>query len=102
MLMLKADFRTHHKTNANRRLRKKNKCPAIIYGKTYENVSIELNQHDIQNPNILEQLYTNNIILLNINHTTSIKVKIKDIQHHPFKLKINHIDFIQIEKSSKN
>lgn len=95
MLILKANFRIHHKKSATRRLRQKNKCPAVIYGKNQKNLTIELNQNDMQHPNVLNQLYKNNTILLNINNKTPITVKIQAIQYHPFKLKITHIDFLK-------
>lgn len=97
MLSLKTDLRIHHKKNATRKLRKQNKCPAVIYGNNYENITITLNQHTIQRPNIAIQLYKNNIILLKVkNHATPITVKIQTIQYHPYKFKIIHIDFLQI------
>lgn len=100
MLILKASTRIHCKKGATRRLRKNNKCPAIIYGNSHKNLTIELNQNIIQHPNIVTQLYKNNIILLNIQNDTPITVKIHMIQYHPFKLKIIHIDFLRIAQNS--
>lgn len=96
MLNLKADLRIHHKKSATRRLRRKNKCPAIIYGHNYPNLTIELNQNTMQHPNIVTQLHINNNISLNIEYKISIIVKIQTIQYHPFKPRIIHIDFLRI------
>lgn len=97
MLTLTANLRTHYKKSATRKLRQLNKCPAIIYGgDNYPNLTIELNQHTIQHPEISIQLYQNNTILLNITHNIPLTVKIQKIQYHPFKLQVTHIDFLRI------
>lgn len=95
MLILTANLRIKYKKNATRKLRQKNECPAIIYGGNHPNIIIKLNQNIMQNPNISQQLYENNVILLNIEQKTPITVKIQTIQHHPFKSKIIHIDFLR-------
>ncbi|WHL25219.1 MAG: 50S ribosomal protein L25 [Candidatus Blochmannia vicinus] len=97
MLTIKANLRTYHKKSASRRLRKQNKCPAIVYRKdNKENLSIILNQNDILHPNSVAQLYKNNLVLLFIENKESITVKVQEIQYHPFKPKPIHIDFIHI------
>ncbi|URJ33125.1 50S ribosomal protein L25 [Candidatus Blochmannia vicinus] len=97
MLTIKANLRIHKKKSATRRLRKQNKCPAIIYSKDNEqSLSIMLNQNDILHPDIVAQLYKNNLILLFLENKKSITVKIQEIQYHPFKPKPIHIDFIRI------
>lgn len=102
MLILQANLRIYHKKSATRRLRRKNKCPAIIYGCNQKNLTIEFSQHTIQHPNISIQIYQNNIILLNIENKKSIKVKIQKIQHHPFQPKIIHIDFLYIPQTNQS
>lgn len=97
MLTLDANLRVHHKKSEIKRLRKNEKCPAIIYGRNYKNIPIELNQIIIQHPNVKTQLYKNNTISLNIKNNSSITVKIQTIQYHPFKSKIIHIDFLKIK-----
>lgn len=97
MITIQSDFRLDIKTSATRRLRKQKKCPAIIYNHT----TIALNNHDLQNPNILKHFYKNNIIKLIMNDNTSIIVKIHDIHYHHFKSEIIHIDFIKMS-SYKN
>ncbi|URJ31179.1 50S ribosomal protein L25 [Blochmannia endosymbiont of Camponotus sp.] len=97
MLTIKANLRIRQKKSATRRLRKQNKCPAIIYRKDNEqSLSIILNQNDISHPDSVAQLYKNNLILLFIENKEPIIVKVQEIQYHPFKLKPIHIDFIRI------
>lgn len=97
MLTLKASLRMYQKKSATRRLRKQNKCPAIIYQKgNKKNLSIILNQNEILHPDSVAQLYKHNLILLFIENKESITVKIQEIQYHPFKPKPIHIDFAYI------
>lgn len=97
MLTIKADFRIKQKTAESRRLRKQNKCPAIIYKNSqYSNLAILLNHNDIQHPKIINHFCKNEIIKLILNKDTSFVVKIQDIQYHPIKLNIIHIDFLLV------
>ncbi|URJ23793.1 50S ribosomal protein L25 [Blochmannia endosymbiont of Camponotus sp.] len=94
MLTIKASLRIYHKKGATRRLRKQNKCPAIIYNRGNEpSVPITLNQNDILHPEAIIQLYKNNVILLFFENQQPIAVKVQELQYHPFKPKVMHIDF---------
>ncbi|QJC35147.1 50S ribosomal protein L25 [Enterobacteriaceae endosymbiont of Donacia proxima] len=81
----------------SRRLRINNKIPAVIYGKKIKTLPIIINNNDINHINI-QNFYKKKILLTLINKkNTLFKVKIIDIQYHPFKInKIYHIDFITI------
>ncbi|WMC18839.1 MAG: 50S ribosomal protein L25 [Enterobacteriaceae bacterium PSpicST2] len=79
---------------SSRRLRLKNKFPAIIYGKKKKNLNIEIKNKDIKNIEFNKIFYIKPLII-NINKK-KIKVKIHDIQWHSFKPKIIHIDFLII------
>lgn len=97
MLTIAADFKLKTNTSESRRLRKKEKCPAIIYkNNQYSNLMITLKYNDIQNPKIIKYLYKNNIIQLIIDQNKTLTVKIQDIQYHAFKPKIIHIDFLLV------
>lgn len=97
MLTVTANIRTKKKTAASRKLRKKNKCPAVIYRNNKDpNLIISLNYNEIQHPKISCNFHKNKIFKLIINKDTVFVVKIHDIQYHPFKLKIIHVDFIII------
>lgn len=100
MLTIDANLRTHYKKNATRKLRKNNKCPAIVYGNNYQNTAITLDKNTMFHPNVKTQLYKNNTILLKIKKTPPITVKIQNIQYHPFKLEITHIDFLKITQNT--
>ncbi|UDG79433.1 50S ribosomal protein L25 [Candidatus Ecksteinia adelgidicola] len=93
MLILHAKLRKNHGTSTSRRLRIKNKLPAIIYGLKKNSVSIEIEQDAIKNIELKSEFY-NQIINLIIENQEN-KVKVKAIQRHPFKLRLTHIDFIR-------
>lgn len=97
MLTIQAEIRSKKKTAESRRLRKQGKCPAIIYKNAqYSNIAIFLDQNKIQNPKNFIHFYKNNQIKLIINKNNTFIVKIQNIQYHPFKSKIIHIDFLLI------
>ncbi len=83
----------------NRKIRKKNLISGIIYGKNKKNIMFYLKHDNIYNIIKKKQYeYKNikNIILKLKFKNKTIKSKIKEIQKHPFKNKILHIDLIYI------
>lgn len=96
MLTINAEFRKNKKTAGARLLRKQKKCPAIIYNHLFkkENFIISLNYNEIQHPKIIIHLYKNNIIKLDFHKKNEFIVKIQEVQYHPFKPKMIHIDFL--------
>ncbi len=89
---IKANLRKEKGTKNSKKLRKKNQIPAIIYSKK-KNFLISIKYNKFFN------LIKKNIKLENILFIIKIKkkkiiCKIKEIQKHPFKNKILHIDFI--------
>ncbi|AKC32010.1 50S ribosomal protein L25 [Candidatus Pantoea carbekii] len=95
MFIINAKIRTENGKSASRRLRLKNKFPAIIYGiKETTALSIELEHDVIMNMQNQNNFYSEALsILLN---GKEIKVKIQAVQRHPFKKRFYHIDFIRI------
>lgn len=79
---------------ASRRLRSKNKFPAIIYGGIEKVIAITLEQEIIRNLESKLDFYEK-ILTLIINYK-AITVKVQAVQLHPFKPKFTHIDFIRV------
>ncbi|BFI91045.1 50S ribosomal protein L25 [Enterobacterales bacterium endosymbiont of Anomoneura mori] len=94
MLIINAKIRKFIGKSSSRRLRKKNKFPAIIYGNNKININIELEHDYIKNIIKKKNIYFKHFFI-NINNNI-LNVKIKDIQWHSIKLKILHIDFLII------
>ncbi len=92
---LNAETRTDKGKGASRRLRRVNKLPAIVYGAGKDPENLTLLQKDIQYELQHEAFYTQ-IIELNVDGKKQ-DVLLRDLQHHPFKQDILHIDFQRVE-----
>ena len=94
-----AELRTETGTGASRRLRREDKVPAILYGADKEAASIVLAHKDMIKAQEDEGFYTH-ILTLNIGGE-SVEAILKDIQRHPFKPKITHLDFQRVDATHK-
>ncbi|MCK4834928.1 MAG: 50S ribosomal protein L25/general stress protein Ctc [Gammaproteobacteria bacterium] len=92
---LNATLREDQGKGASRRLRHANVLPAIVYGAGKDPVSITLQQKDIQHKLPDESFYSQ-VLSLNIEGKAE-DVLIRDIQHHPYKMEVMHMDFIRID-----
>ena len=98
--VLNAKNRSDVGKGASRRLRRlENLVPAIIYGlgKTPENISLASNElsHALDN-----EAFYSHIIKLNLDSKTQ-NVILKDVQRHPAKAEILHVDFFRVDLSQK-
>ncbi|MCG6936645.1 MAG: 50S ribosomal protein L25/general stress protein Ctc [Gammaproteobacteria bacterium] len=98
-LVLNATLREDMGKGASRRLRHANLLPAIVYGADKDPVSITLLQKDVQHELPNEHFYSQ-ILSLVINGKAE-DVLLRDIQHHPFKQEVMHMDFIRVKKDTK-
>ena len=94
-LELNATLRGDKGKGASRRLRHANSLPAIIYGSGKDPVSITLLQKDVQYKLPDESFYSQ-VLSLNVDGTNE-DVLIRDIQHHPYKMEVMHMDFIRVD-----
>ncbi|NOQ88126.1 MAG: 50S ribosomal protein L25/general stress protein Ctc [Gammaproteobacteria bacterium] len=94
-LELNATLREDQGKGASRRLRLANVFPAIVYGGGKDSVSITLLQRDIQHKLPDESFYSQ-VLSLNIAGKAE-DVLIRDIQHHPYKMEVMHMDFIRVD-----
>ncbi|CAJ0992020.1 50S ribosomal protein L25 [Pantoea sp. Nvir] len=94
MFTINAEIRKKKGKGASRRLRAENKFPAIIYGGDEETIPIILDHDTIMNMQAKPEFYSS--ILTVVVDSKETKVKIQAVQRHPFKLKLNHIDFMRI------
>ncbi|WP_115719326.1 50S ribosomal protein L25/general stress protein Ctc [Gallaecimonas mangrovi] len=97
--IFEAELRTDLGKGASRRLRREEKVPAIVYGADKEPVSITLDHNKIIEAQAEEGFYTH-ILTLNISGEKT-EVLVKDMQRHPFKPKVTHIDFLRVDASHK-
>lgn len=95
LLTLEAEVRTDLGKGASRRLRHADKVPAILYGENKESVSLTLAHKDVFRAQQEETFYTQ-VLTLNI-AGEPVECLIKDMQRHPFKQLVMHLDFIRID-----
>ncbi|WP_416886668.1 50S ribosomal protein L25/general stress protein Ctc [Marinospirillum sp.] len=82
---------------ASRRLRRENKyIPAIVYGGEEAPQSIALEQREFYRVLAIEESVYSSVLLLNIDGKEQ-QVVIKDMQRHPFKPTVMHMDFQRVD-----
>lgn len=91
---LDASVRTDLGKGASRRLRREEKLPGIIYGGEEAPVSITLDHNKVNNAADFEAFYSH-VLTLNVDGKAT-EVLVKDMQRHPYKPKIMHIDFQRV------
>ncbi|MEN9822140.1 MAG: 50S ribosomal protein L25 [Ilumatobacteraceae bacterium] len=74
-----------------RRLRTADHVPAVVYGKGMEPVSITVERRDLRDA-MSGPEGTSTVVSLNVAGTTYTAV-VKDIQRHPVKRTVSHVDF---------
>jgi large subunit ribosomal protein L25 len=92
---LNATLRDDMGKGASRRLRHANKLPAIVYGAGKDPVNLTLEQKDVQYVLPSEAFYSQ-ILSLNVDGKKE-DVLLRDLQHHPYKMDILHIDFQRVD-----
>ena len=80
---------------ASRRLRKEEKVPSIIYGGKKEPQMVTLSIHEITH--LLEDENTFTSVLDIVVGESTDSVVLKDIQRHPAKNTITHVDFLRVD-----
>ncbi|HEY5062740.1 MAG TPA: 50S ribosomal protein L25/general stress protein Ctc [Gemmatimonadaceae bacterium] len=96
---LTATARTERGTGVARKLRQAGSVPAVIYGHGREPQSLAINTREIDK--LLSQISAaSTVIELTVGGTTS-KTLIREIQRHPVKRNIVHVDFQQLVAGEK-
>lgn len=93
-LKLDAEKRTDLGKGASRRLRRAQKVPAVLYGGKGEAVALTLSVPQVVRLMEEEEFYSQ-ILTLKLEGKAE-QVVVKDIQRHPFKAIVNHIDLQRI------
>ncbi len=88
-----AVVRTEQGKGASRRLRHADQFPAVIYGGEAAPVAISLEHHIVINQMDKPEFYEAITLVID---GQEVNVKPQDIQRHPFKPKVMHMDFIRI------
>ncbi|NHI00510.1 MULTISPECIES: 50S ribosomal protein L25 [Oceanimonas] len=91
--VFEAEVRSDLGKGASRRLRHEDKVPAIVYGAGQEPVAIALDHKKVNIAQADDAFYSE-VLTLVINGQ-EVKVKAQDIQRHPYKPKLTHLDFVR-------
>lgn len=84
---------------ASRRLRREDKVPGVVYGGGKDTVSLVVEHKSIAKSLENEAFYSR--ILTLKTDATSERVILKDVQRHPFKARIMHVDFQRVRADEK-
>jgi large subunit ribosomal protein L25 len=86
-------------TGASRRLRIAGRTPAIVYGGEAAPIQIELDHNDLWHA-LKKEAFHASILDMELNGATS-KVLLRNVQMHPFRQLVLHIDFQRVEAGTK-
>ncbi|NND44025.1 MAG: 50S ribosomal protein L25/general stress protein Ctc [Xanthomonadales bacterium] len=90
-----AEIREDAGKGASRRLRRDGKIPAVLYGGDQDPVNLSLVHKDVMHDAGFESFYSS-IIDINLEDGRSQQVVVRDLQRHPFKQVILHMDFMRV------
>jgi len=96
---LNAESRSDVGKGASRRLRNAGKVPAVIYGGGKDPAGLAFNHHEVAHALENEAFYSH---ILSINVAGAVeKAVLKDVQRHPAKPIIMHLDFQRVDEKAK-
>jgi large subunit ribosomal protein L25 len=86
-------------TGASRRLRNSGRTPGIVYGAGAQPVAIEVDHNALWHA-LKKEAFHSSVLDMELNGQTS-KVLLRDVQYHPFKQLVLHIDFQRVDEKTK-
>lgn len=96
---LNAEPRDNVGKGASRRLRRTGKVPGVVYGTEKDAVSIQFEHDDLMH-HLEKEAFYSHILTLKVGKKSE-EVVLRDLQRHPFKPKIMHIDLQRIKATEK-
>jgi large subunit ribosomal protein L25 len=99
VIEVNAQPRANHGKGANRRLRRAGRVPGVLYGAKQAPQSIELDHNALIHQLKLEG-FRASILDLKLDGGSE-QVLLRNVQMHPFKLMVLHVDFQRVAKDQK-
>jgi large subunit ribosomal protein L25 len=96
---INAQTRDLQGTGASRRLRRVGKVPGIVYGGDRGAVNIELDHKELYQ-NLSREAFHASILTLKLDGQTE-QVLLRAFNMHPFKARVQHVDFQRVSKDKK-
>lgn len=91
---LTAELRTDAGKGASRRLRRTGKVPAILYGGHEDPVSLSLDHNELQR-NLAHEAFYSHILTILVGKKSHQAI-LKDLQRHPSRAEITHVDLQRV------
>ncbi|HVE54420.1 MAG TPA: 50S ribosomal protein L25/general stress protein Ctc [Ramlibacter sp.] len=86
-------------TGASRRLRNIGKTPGIVYGGEGQPQLIELDHNALWHA-LKKEAFHSSILEMELGSGTS-KVLLRDVQYHPFRQQVQHVDFQRVDANTR-
>jgi large subunit ribosomal protein L25 len=86
-------------TGASRRLRNSGKTPGIVYGADVETQLVELDHNALWHA-LKKEVFHSSILDLEVSGKSQ-QVLLRDVQYHPFKQMVLHVDFQRVDSKKK-
>jgi len=96
---LSAEARTETGKGAARKLRAAGRVPAVVYGHAREPQSLSLVTRELEK--LLSQIATGSTVVELALGSATTKTLIREVQRHPFKKQILHVDFQELVAGEK-
>jgi len=91
--------RARQGTGASRRLRNVGKTPGIVYGGEGQPQLIELDHNALWHA-LKKEAFHSSILEMDLGGQTS-KVLLRDVQYHPFRQQVQHVDFQRVDANTR-
>ncbi|HOT42951.1 MAG TPA: 50S ribosomal protein L25 [Syntrophorhabdaceae bacterium] len=101
-MFIKADIRKGSGKSVTRKLRNQGSIPAILYGRETETKMLSVSAREWKR--LSKQLKRNTILKMQLQKngdTEEMPVMVKEVQYHPYKDHILHIDFLHVSMERK-
>jgi large subunit ribosomal protein L25 len=86
-------------TGASRRLRNVGKTPGIVYGGEGQPQLIELDHNALWHA-LKKEAFHSSILEMDLGGKTA-KVLLRDVQYHPFRQQVQHVDFQRVDANTR-
>lgn len=86
-------------TGASRRLRNSGRTPAIVYGGSAEIQTVELDHNTLWHA-LKKEAFHSSVLDMDIGGQAH-KVVLRDVQYHPYKQLVLHVDFQRVDAKTK-
>ncbi|HKJ75727.1 MAG TPA: 50S ribosomal protein L25/general stress protein Ctc [Gammaproteobacteria bacterium] len=95
--VINAEPREDMGKGASRRLRREGQVPAIVYGQNQDPVMVSV-EHRKLDQNLEYEAFFSQVLTLKVNGKGDEKVVLKDLQRHPSKPFILHMDLLRVSE----